>query len=142
MTTANLPELNREHAAPGTPLTPYEVTFGASEINAYLERTGESAGQYSGATGVRVPPGMLLGCYGRLIHGTFFYQTGVHVSSSMSLHRLPLQDEPLRLTGEILDMYERNGSEYVKFSVNVATTAGERLAEVEHVSIYSLKAAR
>lgn len=139
MTTTNLPELNEANAPAGTPLTPYEVTFGEREILTYLERTSESIDAYRLDGRARVPPGMLLACYGRLIHESFFYQTGVHVSSDLAISRLPWQDEPLRVAGRIREHFERNGSSYVRFSVEVGTAAGEPLATVEHVSIYKLK---
>jgi hypothetical protein len=140
MTAPSLPELNRENAAPGTSLRSYQVTFGEKEITAYVGRTGETVDAYRTNRGVNVPPGLLMACYGRLIHETFFYQTGVHVSSNMKIHRLPVQGDPLEVTGQVLDLFSHNGNEYVKFSVNVASAAGEPLAEIEHVSIYKFKA--
>src|SRR5947209_13438753 len=88
-----LPVLNEENAPAGTQLRPYEVTYGEQEIRAYLERQHESIEHYRLDEQTVVPPGVLLGCYGRLIHESFFYETGVHVSSELTIHRLPLQGE-------------------------------------------------
>ncbi len=139
MAATDLPVLNQENAPTGTPLRPYEITYGEPEILTYLARQNEPIDNYRVDGQVMVPPGILLACYGRLIHETFLYETGVHVSSDMTIHRLPFQDEPARVSGAITEHFERNGNLYVSFSVNIGTPAGERLAEIEHISIYKLK---
>src|SRR5947209_5766090 len=120
---STLPVLNEENAPAGTPLRPYEATYGEPEIRAYLERQHESIDHYRIDGEVVVPPGILLGCYGRLIHETFFYETGVHVSSDLAIQRLPRQGEPVRVTGAITRHFERGGNRSVSFSVNVGSLA-------------------
>jgi hypothetical protein len=80
-----------------------------------------------------------MGLYGPLSHGTFHYEAGVHVSSDLELGRVPCVDEPIRVDGHVLDLFEKNGNKYVTFSVEVNTVEGERLATVAHTSIYALR---
>jgi hypothetical protein len=138
-----LPPLTEETAAPGTALNAYDRTVTRDDVRAYVERTGEQLADYEDARGLTVPAGMLLGMYGPLIHGTFHYEAGVHVSSDLQLQRVPRVDEPLRVSGRVVDRFERNGSKYVTFTVEVAAAAdGEPLATVVHTSIYALAAKR
>ena len=88
---------------------------------------------------MQVPPGLLAGTYGRLIHDTFFYTTGVHVSSDMRLDRPVLAGEPLRVSGAIAEHFERNGNTYVRFTIAIDDADGRSVANVEHVSIYKLR---
>ena len=134
----NLPPLNEGNAPPGTPLKSYDITYGAEQVEQFLARTGEPAVAYVVDGTPRVPPGMLLGTYGRLIHETFFYQTGVHVSSDMQVERLPAVGEPLTVSGAISNLYERNGSKYVAFTIAVSDRSNQPVASIEHVSIYQL----
>jgi hypothetical protein len=136
----DLPALNETNAAPGTPLRPYDLTYSESQIQQFLARTDESLESYIYDGTLHVPPGQLMGAYGRLIHESFHYQAGVHVSSQAEITRVPVADEPLRVTGEILRLSERNGDKYVTFSVLIDTETGERLAKIEHTSIYQLRA--
>ncbi len=139
MATTELPVLNEENAPAGTALRPYDIVYGEAEILAYLARQHEPIDGYRLDGQVIVPPGILLACYARLIHDSFFYETGVHVSSEMTIHRLPLQGELVRVSGQINRHFERNGNKYVSFNVEVGTPDGTRLAEIEHVSIYRLQ---
>lgn len=134
----DLPELNEANCPPGTPLNPYQITYGEAQIRQYLSRTGETEDDYTIDGWLTVPPGVLLGAYGRLIHGTFHYEAGVHVSSDMDLRRTPKLDEPVTVSGNALRLFERNGDRYVTFDVIVTDSSGERLARVEHTSIYAL----
>ena len=81
----NLPPLNDETGKPGTPLNPYEVTFDRAFVQGFLDKTGESADDYAVAGQAVVPPGIYLAAYGRLIHESFHYTAGVHVSSDMKV---------------------------------------------------------
>lgn len=135
----SLPVLNEENAPPGTPLTPYEISYSRETIEQYLGRTGESLDQYMLNGELVVPPVILLSCYGKLIHETFFYQTGVHTSSDLTIHRLPLANETVRVSGKINEYFEKNGNIYVRFSVNVTSSSDQPLADVDHVSIYKLR---
>ena len=139
MTTDLLP-LSPEHAPPGTPLRSYTVSFDHAAAATALARTGEAPEDYTLDGALRVPPLLLLGCYGRLIHESFHYETGVHVSSELTLHALPRLDEMLTVSGAIAEYSERGGSKYVRFSVNVAGEDGAPAATVQHVSIYALQA--
>jgi len=135
-----LPPLTEESAAPGTALTGYDRTITREDIETFIARTGESLEDYTVDGALTVPPGMLMGLYGRLIHGTFHYQAGVHVSSELTLDGAVHADQPLRVEGRVLDLFEKNGNKYVTFSVEVADASGQRLATVHHTSIYSLRA--
>jgi hypothetical protein len=135
---ADLLPLSEENAPAGTPLRPYTAVFDRAAVSAVLDRTGETPEDYTIDGEPRVPPVILLGCYARLIHESFFYETGVHVSSALTLHRLPRLGETLNVTGAILGHSERGGSKYVRFSVNVAGEDGAPAAAIEHVSVYSL----
>lgn len=135
----DLPALNETNAAPGAPLNPYDITYGEEQIKQFLARGDERIESYEHDGVLHVPPGLLMGAYGRLIHETFHYETGVHVSSNMTVTRVPNAGEPVRVSGEILRLFERNGDKYVTFSVNLASQSGERLASVEHTSIYALR---
>ena len=139
MSTDLLP-LNPENAPVGTQLKTYTVTFDREAAATALARTGETPEQYELDGALRVPPLLLLGCYGRLIHESFHYETGVHVSSELTLHALPRLNEPLTVSGAIEEYSERGGSKYVRFSVNVAGADGTPAATVQHVSIYALQA--
>ncbi len=136
---SDLPPLNEETATPGTPLNPYTVTYDLPFVNEYLGKTGESLADYTRDGKALVPPGVFLGSYGRLIHGSFHYTTGVHVSSDMKLFKAPPVGTKATVTGEVLRLSERNGDKYVTFTVKVTDDSGTRLAEIEHVSIYALR---
>jgi len=136
---SDLPPLNEENAGPGTPLTPYHVTYGTEFIDPLLRRTGESLDRYAYDGVPIVPPSVFLGAYGRLIHETFHYTTGVHVSSDMRVCRPAPVGTKARVSGEVLRLYERNGDKYVTFQVNIDNEAGDRIAEVEHSSIYEFR---
>ncbi|MEO6398927.1 MAG: hypothetical protein ABIP13_10710 [Tepidiformaceae bacterium] len=136
---SDLPPLNEENAGPGTPLKPYHVTFTADSLAPLLSRTGESLDAYVYMGEATVPPGAFLGAYGRLIHETFDYSTGVHVSSDMKVSKAVPVGTEARVSGEILRLYERNGDKYVSFMVNIDDEAGGRIAEVEHSSIYAFR---
>jgi hypothetical protein len=138
--TAQLPVLSEQSASAGTALNGYDRTITPADIETFVGRTGESPQGYTVDGALTVPPGMLMGLYGPLIHGTFDYQAGVHVSSELTLNRLPRADQPLCVEGRVLDLFVKNGNKYVTFSVEVSDTAGERLATVDHTSIYSLRA--
>lgn len=136
----NLPEMNEDNAKPGTRLTEYAITYDDEAIGQYLARSGEAPDAYVVDGVMTVPPGMFLGAYGRLIHGSFHYETGVHTASEMSLHRCPPVGTEAMVRGEILRTFERNGDKYVTFSVRVESAAtNERFAEIEHTSIYKLR---
>ncbi len=135
----DLPVLNETNATPGTPLRPYGITYDEGQIRQFLARTDELIESYKHDGVLHVPPGLLMGAYGRLIHETFHYETGVHVSSNISITRVPHAGEPVHVSGEILRLFERNGDKYVTFSVNLSTETGERLASIEHTSIYALR---
>jgi hypothetical protein len=138
--TTHLPDLTEESAAPGTGLNGYDRTITRADIETFLARTGETLEAYQMGDALIVPPGMLMGLYGPLIHGTFHYEAGVHVSSEMTLNRAPEAHQPLRVEGRVLDLFEKNGNKYVTFSVEVsAADGGERLATVHHTSIYALR---
>ena len=138
----DLPELNEENCRPGTVLRSHDVAYDAAEIGAYLERTGESAEAYRHAGRLRVPPGMLLGQPIRLIHNNFHYETGVHVSSHLRLHRLPDEGQRFTVSGRVAGLSERNGNKYVTLVVSFSDGSGATLASIEHVSIYKLAAGR
>jgi hypothetical protein len=134
-----LPELNEANAPVGTPLRTYSITYSPEVVQNYLDRGGETADLYM-VDGVQlVPPGQLMGAYGRLIHDTFHYETGVHVSSEMSLTKTPPVGTTVNVTGEVLNLFERNGDKYVTFSVVLNTEAGEPVASIDHTSIYKLR---
>lgn len=135
----DLPALNEANCPPGTPLRPYDLTYGDEQVRQFLARTGESIESYAYEGTTHVPPGMLMGAYGRLIHESFHYQAGVHVSSQLEFERVPRVDEPLRVTGDVVRLFERNGDKYVTFTVVLSTPAGEQLARTEHTSIYQLR---
>lgn len=135
----DLPPLNETTATPGTKLNAYDVTYDVPFIEEYLARTGESAADYTRGGQLLVPPGVFLASYGRLIHGSFHYTTGVHVSSDMKLMKAPPAGTHATVSGEVIRLTERNGDKYVTFSVNVTDGDGERVAEIEHVSIYALR---
>lgn len=139
MSSTTLPPLNEENAPAGTTLNPYETSWSREVIEQYLGRTGESLDAYTLDGQLRVPPVILLGCYARLIHETFFYETGVHTSSDLTLHRLPAADETVRVSGAISEYFEKNGNIYVRFSVIIRSLEDEPLAEVDHVSIYKFR---
>lgn len=136
---AELPPLNEENALPGTPLKSYQVSYTADVLMPLLSRTGESLEAYVIKGVPVVPPAAFLGAYGRLIHETFHYTTGVHVSSDMKLYRPVPVGTQVRVTGEILRLHERNGDKYVTFTVNISDEAGDRVAEIEHSSIYAFR---
>jgi len=138
--TAQLAPLTEQSAAPGTALNGYDRTITREDIETFTGRTAESLDDYTVDGQLTAPPGMLMGLYGPLIHGTFHYEAGVHVSSELILNRVPHAEQPLRVEGRVLDLFEKNGNKYVTFSVEVSDTAGERLATVNHTSIYALRA--
>ncbi|HXH21592.1 MAG TPA: hypothetical protein VNN10_06150 [Dehalococcoidia bacterium] len=136
----DLPELNEENCKPGDKLRPYSVTYDEPFVAAFLERTGESPADYEGPDGRVVPPAVFFSAYGRLIHGTYHYETGVFVTSNLRLFKAPPLGTKALVTGEVLRLFERNDNKYVTFSVVVSDeSSGERFAEVEHTSIYKLK---
>lgn len=135
----SLPPLNETNSAPGTPLTSYERTISLEDVEKFVSRTGEDIESYRRDGEVTVPAGMMMGMYGPLIHGTFHYEAGVHVSSDLTVKRVPRVDEPIRVGGKVLDLFEKNGNKYVTFSVEVRTHDGEELATVAHTSIYALR---
>lgn len=134
----DLPELNEENAPSGTPLKPFEVAFDRAAIERYCGQTGESVADYEHDGALLVPSGLLAGTYGRLIHDTFFYTTGVHVSSDLKAQRPARAGEALRVSGEIAEHFERNGNTYVRFAIAIEGDGGQPVANVEHVSIYKL----
>jgi hypothetical protein len=131
--------MNETNAAPGTTLTPYSITYDRTAIEAYLDRSGEPAAPYLRDKGLTVPPGMFLGAYGRLIHGTFHYEAGVHTASQMSVLRCPDVDEEVTVSGQVKRTFERNGDKYVVFDVVLNDSNGNTCATVEHTSIYGLR---
>ena len=133
-----LPEMNEQNARPGTPLTPYEVVYDRAAIEQYLDRSGEPIDPYMHEGELTVPPGMYLGAYGRLIHGTFHYEAGVHTSSELTIKKCPPAGTKAIVSGEVLKMFERNGDKYVTFNV-VVTDGGGVCAAIEHTSIYGLR---
>jgi len=135
----DLPELNEVNAGPGTPLRPYQITYSEEQIKQFLARTDERIEDYEHEGVLQVPPGLVMGAYGRLIHETFHYEAGVHVSSDMQVTRVPRANEPVTVTGDIVRLFERNGDKYVTFNVILSTDAGERLTAIEHTSIYKLR---
>lgn len=134
-----LPPLNRTNCTPGMSLNEYDIRYDEEQITAYVNRTGESIEEYQSENGLTVPPGLIAAAYVRLIHETFHYQTGVHVSSKCRFFRPTLSGENLTIGGKVLDMFERGGNEYVTFSVEARTSEGEEVAYIEHTSIYALK---
>lgn len=134
-----LPDLNETTAAPGTPLRAYDITYTPEMIKRVLDLTGETLDAYTYDGVLHVPPGVLLSAYGRLIHETFHYTAGVHTSSQVEFIRVPRAGEPLRVTGEVVRLTERNGDKYVTFTVVHSTEDGERLCANEHTSIYALR---
>ena len=134
-----LPEMNEATAAPGTPLNPYSITYGRAAIDQYLARSGEPSEPYFRGETLTVPPGMFLGAYGRLIHGTFHYEAGVHTASHMFVTRCPDAGEEVTVSGEIKRTFERNGDKYVVFDVIIKDLNGTTCASVEHTSIYGLR---
>ena len=134
-----LPPLTEQTARPGSPLNGYSRTITPDDIATFVGRTGESIDDYAVGGQLTVPPGMLMGLYGPLIHGTFHYEAGVHVSSDLRLNRVPTAGEQLSIEGRVLDLFEKNGNKYVTFSVEVSTPDGDPLATVDHTSIYALR---
>jgi hypothetical protein len=137
--TPQLPPLNEETAPPGSVLNSYDRMITRDDVATFLGRTGESLEDYTAVGVLTVPPGTLMGLYGPLIHGTFDYQAGVHVSSDMTVTRAPRVDEALHIEGRVLDLFEKNGNKYITFSVEVGSMDGEDLALVAHTSIYALR---
>jgi len=131
--------MNEENAPAGTPLTPYTVTYDRAAIDQYLARSGEPAEPYIHVGRLTVPPGMFLGAYGRLIHGTFHYEAGVHTSSEMAVAKCPPEGTVATVSGEVLRTFEQNGDKYVTFTVVVSDEAGDVCARMEHSSIFSLR---
>ena len=135
----DLPELNEENCIPGAPLRPNTVVYDEAFVSNALARTGESIEDYKAGGRSLVPPMVFFSAYGRLIHETYHYETGVHVSSEMNLIKVPELGTTGRVTGEVLRLFDRNGSKYVTFKVVVNDdSSGDLLAEVEHTSIYKL----
>jgi hypothetical protein len=134
-----LPPLNETNCPPGTPLKPYQLTYDREQLRKYLDRTGETEADYQVDGQQVVPPGMFLGAYGRLIHETFHYEAGVHVSSDLELRRVANLGETVTVSGNALKLFERNGDKYVTFDVIITGTDGDRLARVEHTSVYALR---
>ncbi len=134
-----LPPLNEANAAPGTALRAYDRTISEADIEKFVGRTGEDIEAYRRGGELTVPTGMLMGLYGPLIHGTFHYEAGVHVSSELTVQRTPRVDEALQVGGRLLDLFEKNGNKYVTFTVEVRSADGEDLARVAHTSIYALR---
>lgn len=136
---SDLPPLNEANAGQGTPLKPYEVTYDVDFIAPLLSRTGESLDGYIYDGVAIVPPSVFLGAYGRLIHETFHYTTGVHVSSDMKVCLPAPVGTKAQVSGEVLRLYERNGDKYVTFQVSIDDETGGRIATVEHSSIYAFR---
>ena len=134
-----LPEINEHNAAPGTPLNAYTVTYDRAAIEQYLSRSGEPTGPHIEDGKLTVPPGMFLGAYGRLIHGTFHYEAGVHTASQMTVAKCPPEGTVATVSGEVVKTFERNGDRYVQFLVVVSDEMGDICARVEHTSIYGLR---
>ncbi len=135
----SLPALSEETCAPGTPLNPYQHTYTPEAIQQYINRTGETAQMYRIDGQQYAPTGMFLGAYGRLIHETFHYEAGVHVSSEMQLTRAAREHETVTVSGNALRLWERNGDKYITFEVIITGQDGGPLARVEHTSIYALR---
>ncbi|MBA4180756.1 MAG: hypothetical protein C0506_09230 [Anaerolinea sp.] len=134
-----LPEMNTENAAPGTPLNAYTVAYDREAIDLYLARSGESIEPYIHHGKLTVPPGLFLGAYGRLIHGTFHYEAGVHTASQMIVSKCVPEGTLATVSGEVVRTFERNGDKYVTFMVVVSDESGDACATVEHTSIYGLR---
>jgi hypothetical protein len=137
-----LPELNEQSAQPGTKLRPYAVTYDEPFVQGFLDKTGESLDAYRDESGTRVPPGIFLGAYARLLHETYHYETGVHVSSDLSIVKAPMMGTSATVSGEVVRLFEKNGDKYVVVQLAVTADSGEVLATVEHSSIYQLKSRR
>lgn len=135
----SLPVMNEENAKPGTPLNAYTITYDRVAIEAYLARSNEPSALYTVEGTLTVPPGMYLGAYARLIHGTFHYEAGVHTASELRVHKCPPEGTVVTVSGEVQRTFERNGDKYVAFSVNVTDDSGEPCATVDHTSIYALR---
>jgi hypothetical protein len=136
---AELPPLNEETAQPGTPLRPYSVTYDEAFVRMFLDKTGESLDAYRDETGVRVPPGVFLGAYARLLHETYHYEAGVHVSSDLAILRTPPLGTHATVTGKVARLFEKNGDRYVVVALEVTGDSGTVFARVEHTSIYQFK---
>ena len=135
----DLPELNDVNTPPGTEMTSHTATYGEEEIRGYLERTGEPVDAYRRDGRLRVPPGLLLAQPIRIAHNNYRYETGVHVSSRMTLQQPALADETLTIAGHIGGLFERNGNKYVSLAVSISGEGGRPVATIDHVSIYKLK---
>ncbi len=135
----NLPEMNEQNAQAGTVLNTYQVAYDRAAIEQYLARSGEPMEPYVHNGVLTVPPGMYLGAYARLIHGTFHYEAGVHTASEMEVYSCPDEGVLATVSGEIVRTFERNGDKYVAFTVRVSDAGGRLLAKVEHTSIYGLR---
>jgi hypothetical protein len=136
--TTDLPELNEANAPAGTPLKSYGITYDRDAIERHCRQTGEAVSNYEHAGRLFVPTGLLAATYGKLIHETFFYTTGVHVSSDLRAQRPALAGESLHVGGSIAEHFERNKNKYVRFSITIEDNARQPVANVEHVSIYKL----
>lgn len=134
-----LQALTEASCPPGTVLRPYMISYGEQEIAQFLDRTGETVDAYRQGDRLYVPPGLLLGAYLRLLHGSFFYETGVHVSSRLTIQQAPLADQEIAVSGRCAANFERNGSKYVDVEITLRDSDGDTLATLEHVSIYQLK---
>jgi hypothetical protein len=132
--------LNESNAPPGTALRPRGVTYTEADVQAFLDRTGESPDDYRLDGRVRVPPAQLLAEPIRIIHENFHYETGVHVSSRMTMHRLPFAGDPLTIAGTVKEYFERGGNKYVTLDIRVLDAGGDELMAIDHVSIYQLRA--
>lgn len=139
---AELPPLSEETARPGTPLRPYSVTYDEPFLATFLAKTGETLDDYRDESGARVPPGVFLGAYARLLHETYHYEAGVHVSSDLAIRKAPALGTHATVTGEVVRLFERSGDKYVVVGLAVTDDAGEVLATVEHTSIYQFKSRR
>jgi hypothetical protein len=137
-TIMDLPELNEANAPAGTPLKPYEIVYDRAAIERHCGQTGEAVANYEHEGRWYVPTGLLAATYGKLIHETFFYTTGVHVSSDLQAKRPALSDEVLHVSGSIAEHFERNNNKYVRFSISIEDGERRPVANVEHVSIYKL----
>ena len=135
-----LPDLNEENVQPGAVMKPHDVTYSEDDIRQYVERTGETVDAYRTNGTLTVPPGMLMVQPMRIVHANYHYETGVHVSSRLTLHKLPHEGDTVSITGTIGDLFERNGDKYVRLDVVIVDQGGAPLAKVEHTSIYKLKA--
>jgi len=134
-----LPVMNEQNAPAGTALNPYTLTYDRAAIDQYLARSGELIQPYIKNGKLTVPPGMFLGAYGKLIHGTFHYEAGVHTASQMTVVKCLPADTVVTVSGEVLKTFDRNGDKYVTFMVVVSDQSGEVCATVEHTSIYGLR---